>query len=503
MQKQHIGGKIFRKGILLVLIPLFFDIVFVCTLSVLQQQSEEAAARANRVNTVLMGTHDLGTHFTQALYVVFWYVIEKNESFRRIVEDLMNIEVPHDLELVKKNLSADPREQELGRKVELSVQQAINTYKYILTLPDPMKELHRKGIAASTKSKIAESLRNILQANNEIDETLVQESKDLPQVTANLRQRVRVAVYIGVALNVLIAIALASYFSRAITARIAVMFTNTDRFAKHLPLLPEVGGDDELAALDSAFHKSVSEARNLERLRQEFLQMVTHDIRAPVTSVRTFLGNIETGIYGQLPPRLLESGKVAERSLSRVYAMVSDLLDLEKIDSGTMKLEPTSINIRSLCREAIDTISAEADRLGVSLSLDAQEVTTRGDEKRLLQVIVNLLGNAIKVAPAQSTVAVLTQVQDTEVKLSVVDQGPGIPDTDLGSVFERFSQVSTPRAAPGIGLGLAICKSLVELHGGTIQVCNNAEAGACFSFTIPIKSIAQANDLQQSPPAGI
>jgi signal transduction histidine kinase len=387
--------------------------------------------------------------------------------------------------------------------LELTAKQAIDTYQYVLALPDPMKELHTKGMAASTRSRIADSLRNILQANNEIDETLAKESEDLPQLTTSLRQRVRIAVYAGVCLNVLIACALAYYFSRAITARIAIMFANTDRFARRMALLPPVGGDDELSALDSAFHQSVSDARKLENLRQEFLQMVTHDIRAPVTSVKAFLGNIEAGTYGDVPERLLESSKVAERSLSRVYAMVSDLLDLEKLDSGTMKLDPTQVNIRSICQEAIETVSAEANRRDVELTLTSADIQVSADEKRILQVLVNLLSNAVKVAPTKTTVRVQAQVQDGLAKVSVIDQGPGIPKEDLTRVFERFSQVATPRAAPGIGLGLAICRSLVELHGGAIAVFNNEDAGACFSFTIPVQTAEPITALPQSPEPGI
>jgi signal transduction histidine kinase len=183
--------------------------------------------------------------------------------------------------------------------------------------------------------------------------------------------------------------------------------------------------------------------------------------------------------------------------------MVSDLLDLEKLDSGTMKLDPTQVNIRSICQEAIETVSAEANRRDVELTLTSADIQVSADEKRILQVLVNLLSNAVKVAPTKTTVRVQAQVQDGLAKVSVIDQGPGIPKEDLTRVFERFSQVATPRAAPGIGLGLAICRSLVELHGGAIAVFNNEDAGACFSFTIPVQTAEPITALPQSPEPGI
>lgn len=237
----------------------------------------------------------------------------------------------------------------------------------------------------------------------------------------------------------------------------------------------------------------ITKEKELARMRQDFMNMISHDLRSPLTSVIGGLTILSTGVKGDLPSGLKEEATSAIRSADKLVAFINDLLDFQKLDSGQMPLELKSNNVDDLVNEAIQLVETIARTRSVELAFQPSqpEISVYCDRQKMVQVILNLLSNAIKFSPADSKVEVKVVEQPDHVRLSVIDRGPGIPEQMRQKIFEPFEQVE-PRQHQGTGLGLAICKMIVEAHGGSVGVNDRPQAesesspltGSEFWFTI-------------------
>lgn len=232
----------------------------------------------------------------------------------------------------------------------------------------------------------------------------------------------------------------------------------------------------------------ISERTKVQELRHQFLQMVTHDLRTPLTSVKGYFQLLDAGAYGAQSDNSTKASARAVRNLTEVIDLISDLLDVDKIDSGALILTLSVTSIEFLFNEVQEKISALASSKNITMRYDVAAVSLEVDVSLILRVLVNLVGNAIKFSPAGNTVALHSGVIDNIVKIEVVDRGCGIPQADQEHVFELFHQVKNAETIglKGSGLGLAICKRVVEAHGGSIGVQSELGKGSTFWFTVPL-----------------
>lgn len=221
----------------------------------------------------------------------------------------------------------------------------------------------------------------------------------------------------------------------------------------------------------------ITKEKELTQMRQDFMNMISHDLRSPLTSVIGGLTILTTGIKGDLPSGLQEEATSAIRSADKLVAFINDLLDFQKLDSGQMPLDLKSNNVEELVSEAIQLVETIARTRSVELVSQRSEkaITVYCDRQKTVQVILNLLSNAIKFSPSDSKVEIQVVEQPDHVRFSVVDSGPGIPEEMRQKIFEPFEQVD-PTQHQGTGLGLAICKMIVEAHGGSIGVNDRTQA---------------------------
>jgi len=230
-----------------------------------------------------------------------------------------------------------------------------------------------------------------------------------------------------------------------------------------------------------------TERKRAERLRQEIVQMVSHDLRTPLTSIRGILELLENDAFGNLNDRGKKMVGLANQSSLRMLSLIRDLLEIEKMEAGMLELNRMRVPINSLIEQSIATVQPIAVERKVNLVGDSNPSEIFVDGDRIIQVLVNLIGNAIKFSPPNSTVRVQVKTDNQSTEFSVIDEGRGIPDSSLSTIFERFKQLqeSDSKKDGGSGLGLAICKALVELHGGDISVSSAIGKGSNFSFRIP------------------
>ena len=236
--------------------------------------------------------------------------------------------------------------------------------------------------------------------------------------------------------------------------------------------------------------RDVSQRREMDRMKQEFISVVSHELRTPLTSIRGALGLIAGGAFGDLPPRAAKMIDIATTGSVRLGRLVNDILEIERLDTGMLPLAIRTHDVAAACQEAIGATSGLAQAAGIELRLGPVAGRVRADRDRLVQVLINLIGNAVRFSDSGDSVMVEARRAGELIEFAVSDTGRGIPEDKLDEIFGRFSQVdsSDTREKGGTGLGLAICRGLIERMGGRIWVESVLGEGSTFRFELPAGS---------------
>jgi two-component system phosphate regulon sensor histidine kinase PhoR len=241
--------------------------------------------------------------------------------------------------------------------------------------------------------------------------------------------------------------------------------------------------------------EDVAELRRLQRIRTEFLDNLSHELRTPITTVGLLVESLARDVESAEAARAPVPAKVRERiakleiETGNIAQMVAELLDLARIEGGGRQLHLDDVELGGIATEAVDRLLPFAERQGVELRLELETglPPVRGEAARLAQVFANLIHNGIKFSPPGAAVRVGVRRDGERLEGRVADDGPGISASDQARVFERFYKADRTRTTGGgTGLGLAIARHIVEGHGGAIRVESDEGRGATFAFTIPI-----------------
>jgi signal transduction histidine kinase/DNA-binding NarL/FixJ family response regulator len=261
----------------------------------------------------------------------------------------------------------------------------------------------------------------------------------------------------------------------------------------------DVAAAEELGALAGlAVHNATlyAQAQRAARMRDEVLGVVAHDLRNPLMAISMYAHVLHEG--GLTPPQA-EWVDVVLRNTERMNRLIQDLLDVSALEAGRLRVQPVPCAAGPLTAEALQLLEPQARAAGVRLSRVTSPVPpVRADRERVLQVLSNLLGNAVKFTPAGGAVELAVESRGAEVVFTVRDEGPGIAAEDVPRVFDRFWQGAGTRRG-GAGLGLAIARGIVESHGGRIWVESVPGAGSTFSFTLPVSWAPAAVAAQDAP----
>jgi signal transduction histidine kinase len=267
----------------------------------------------------------------------------------------------------------------------------------------------------------------------------------------------------------------------------------------------------ELEDKNRSLEDALDRLKELDRLKSNFLATVSHELRTPLTSIIGYSEMLKEGLAGTLSPEQTEYVSTIFEKGNQLLELITGLLDLSKLESGTLRMQMSTIEVRRLIDDVIATLRPAAFKADVSLvgRISVGADTLEGDPTRLRQILLNLVDNALKFSPKGSSVeitadrgsfrvdpdddegVVLLAASQPAVVLSVRDTGIGIPDEEKTRVFDAFYQVDsgTTRQAGGTGLGLSIVRRLVEAHQGSVVVQDNTPRGAAFVVTIPLKHV--------------
>jgi signal transduction histidine kinase len=240
-----------------------------------------------------------------------------------------------------------------------------------------------------------------------------------------------------------------------------------------------------------------AQLRDLNQLKTQFLSNVSHELRTPLTSIQGSADNLLDGIVGELSPPQREYVDLIRASTHRLMPFVDDLLDLSRMENGRLVLALQSFQVGQVLEGTIKSLQPLASERQVTLHLEPAPggLIVRADSDRLSQVVTNLVENALKFTPAGGRVTITAARADPEsIRISVTDNGPGIPEAEQQRIFEKFYQVQgKPQPGRGgAGLGLSIARGIVEAHGGAIGVESKPGHGSTFWFTLPLAGNSEA-----------
>jgi two-component system phosphate regulon sensor histidine kinase PhoR len=232
----------------------------------------------------------------------------------------------------------------------------------------------------------------------------------------------------------------------------------------------------------------LTEVQRVDQVRRDFLSNVSHELRTPLAAIRALVETLEDGVDGEDSPEFLRR---INQQVARLTTLVNELLDLSRIESGAINLNPEPVELSALVAETVSLRQPRTEAANVTVAYESGAISLEADRPSLLRIVTNLLDNAAKWSPPGGTVHVTAEDDGDLVALTVRDEGPGIPEQDLSRVFERFYKGEASRAGAGVGLGLAIVKHLVRAHGGTATVESRPGEGARFTVALPKRFVGR------------
>ena len=256
----------------------------------------------------------------------------------------------------------------------------------------------------------------------------------------------------------------------------------------------------EIRQKNVALEKANRELKKLDQMKSDFVASVSHDIRTPLNSVQESIALILDGVVNPVEEKGKKVLEIAKRSIGRLTSMINDLLDFSKLEAGKMRLHIEPSDMQVLIDEVLGSLKSLADKKKIKIVFDPIKEFPKipCDAERMIQVLTNLVGNAVKFTSENGTVTVtVSGPPQDRAKITISDTGIGIAKEDLARVFERFEQVkgATPAEYKGTGLGLSICKELIKLHGGEIWAESELGKGSHFIIALPFHQNAERKNI--------
>lgn len=479
---MRLKSSLSNKVLLLVAIPLLVELIFIAVLGYLLHDAEFERRKAERSAAIAVSA----SHLTKLTFDACGSLVAYNLSKGKLFEDAYvrnTNQIQQELRLLRRLVGYDQQLLELLKRVEAISKRGSKIFIEAKQAADS-SDLAANLLVASSRSEIEKFATDLTAELNLLVTREKELSKSSPEAVNRAGELVIDALVGGIVLNLVVAITLTFYVNRSITGRVKQLNENTKRLAQGEALTPPVGGGDEVEELDETFREMASALAESNRMKQEFLEMISHDVRTPLTSVASSLQLIE---LGKNPDKLSSYVAIANKNIDQVIVLLNELLDIYRLESNKLELDMVETGAAEVLQEAIETITPAAEELGISIVDSENPVAIRCDVDRLRQVFINLLSNALKYSPQGSEIITSIDSSADGVKISIRDHGKGVPDEFKVRIFDRFQQVekADEEVHGGRGLGLAICKAIVEKHGGKIGVDDAEGGGSIFWVWLP------------------
>jgi signal transduction histidine kinase len=485
--------KLRHQGLIFLGIPLVCELLFLGALVFNLERLDEAAQREANAKRIIANCQEIRFSLNR------YYMLLGAQRFMdtsRMEEKLASFSqnIDDKLALLRAASAGDKESSQIVKEYSANLGRAERLFA---DAAGSYERGSQRAVLARfvEESEFVEELFDCFQKTAHCEEQLIRRYEPVvrefqPQSLQN-RQRLRDELVAIGALNTIVVVALFLYYRRHTLQRLRALMTNMSLFSLGRQDLVPVGGDDELAELDGKFRQMAEARDESESMRRSMYAMVSHDLRSPLTSTSLTLSFLLDSDTTQLPDNLSRKLQTINSEVNRLFRLSSSFLDMEKLEEGQFQLELTEIDATSLLKQALDAIAGQsnAKKVLIETRIEPPELLLKCDVDRTIQVLVNLLSNAVKYTPAQSTITVAVKTVCHEgslpmIRFSITDQGKGISADNMDRLFTKYSQLEGSMAG-GSGLGLFICKQLVEAHGGRVGADNVGDSGSCFWFELP------------------
>lgn len=473
---------IFKKGLLLFLLPLAFSTAMIFSLSHLNQKEAQLLDIELRQSEIAVTINRLMVSMVAHMAVVGnyqWYGDSQNRDLQEPIARLFPMTAKKLLELVGNDPAtvADMEELlELDRKEKDLLDKEKPVGVPIEALPTP-------AFAAPGRAIVIYSIRK-MEKIQQLTDRQFEKLSEIRKAAEEVRRQKDICLQVGIFASVILALLLLLAFDNDISRRLKVLAANAELLPLRKPLKENVRGRDEIWYLDFVLHDVAEILEATWQQRKLMMEVLADDLRKPLNEAREYLNSVpasETEKYNDLRKRHY---KFATANVDRVLSLVEALLTIENLEQGKIELVKTSFSARQIAQIAIGSLSALAQDRQVSLANACQDVQVFADQERVVQVLVNFLGNAINHSPADSTICIDTSQTPLGVRFDVIDSGPGLSREMRSKVFERFFQTADSKTkGKGYGLGLAICRMIAEAHEGSVG-CDEAPTGGCSFYAV-------------------
>jgi signal transduction histidine kinase len=484
-------------GVLALLVAGAFAFLLVA-LSNLQGSTNEQAV-ANRVTTAALRLERVVDELDQSLR---GYVLTRNASIRRNWEAARRA-LPETISRLEREAAPQPRQAALVGSIATQVRSYVSDYgTLVLTIAE------EDPAAARSPTATREGLLRIGQVRRGLSRLLANEDLLISTRASSSRKRANQAVLIGsIALgtSAFLLLLVSGYLVRAVARPVRVVASGASRIAAgDLSTRIPAGGPEEIRELTTAFNtmaESVEhgrreleiqneQLRESERAKSELITIVSHELRTPLSSILGYTRLLLKRNAVEDQKTLRQYVEIIHDQGERLAGLIEGFLAAQERNGGGLELEAKPVDLGGLVRREVDLIAVDSPDHELSVEADAGPLTVVGDGERLAQVVINLLTNAVKYSPAGGRIRVRVHRQGATIVTSVQDEGLGIPAEHQARVFSKFFRGEARASGiPGVGLGLALSREIVEAHGGRIDFTSAENRGSTFWFELPIYQV--------------
>jgi two-component system sensor histidine kinase GlrK len=325
-----------------------------------------------------------------------------------------------------------------------------------------------RQIKANTKQNTYQRIVKIAEAGNK-------SRKVVAMITA-------ISLILGMTLSILI--------TRSITRPLSVVKKQTDKIAKgDFESSLELSSPPEIKELVDAFNSMSMKLKEVDKMKSDFFELMSHELRTPITSIKEGTNLLSEGLGGEIPEKQKRLLSIISEESSRVITLVNSLLDLSKIEAGMMAYNFTLADLAVLIQKSAVEIAPIAEARNIRIDNNVKKLPpVKLDVEKILQVLRNLMANAVKFTPDGGLVTISAHLHQNMIEVAIGDTGPGIEDEDLMAIFDKFQQASLTNSnkLKGTGMGLAIVKHIINAHGGRVWAESEAGQGSTFIFVLPV-----------------
>ncbi|MBX9686545.1 MAG: HAMP domain-containing histidine kinase [Candidatus Obscuribacterales bacterium] len=480
-KKQSKGLSLAQKLSMLVALPLVIGFVFVGTLAMLLRIAQMDARQIEKAKETQTLNSEI-LHSTYKMVSMGFIFAMKGDSSALQTYELSKQDVGPELKKLRAICAKDPAAKRSADIVTVLMLRLVDCLDD-LTRPNKLSYDEYCRLAGQSQF-LSKMLVNECLKIAEIQRHI----HTHPTSNANWQMRIYFALAVGIVLSLIISGLALRYVQLDLLQRIALMMRNTASIARREPLKEQVSGSDELAELDKFIHAADDSIRQLEQSRQEFISMLTHDMRSPLTQIQFSVSVLAEGTYEDNPEKRQKMLQTLVPEISRLNRLIDDLLTANKLESEPLKLLLEPLSAADLLKQVSEVMEMEASSRQRTVKVNAVESKVLADSFQIIRVLTNLCANALKYTPPGATVELCCQAQGESVLFEVIDDGPGISAELAEHLFERYSQGKDSQTRTGFGLGLYIAKSIVLAHGGQIGYLNRSQkdgqSGSVFYFTL-------------------